>query len=94
VAAWVLVVAVFGVSVAVWGMTLGSIVSPHRIVAIATPEPTFGATRIHVASNGDAASITAAPTCIYTQSDQGLLIVMSTVTGSVLSPAQAANCTN
>jgi hypothetical protein len=92
--AWLVVVAVLGILVGVWGTTLGGVVAPHAAAPVATPEPTFGARQTTVTSSGDPTTLMAPPNCLYSQNDQGMPIVMSTKTGSLLTPAQAANCTN
>ena len=93
VVAWIALVAVFGIAVGVWGTTLGGIVAVRAPVAAATPEPDFGVRRTFIATLPDGVPATAADTCIYGQSNQGMLIVISAQTGSLLSEAQAANCT-
>jgi hypothetical protein len=93
VATWIALAAVFGVAVGVWGTTLGGIVAVRAPVAVATPEPDFGVRHTFIATLPDGVPATAAATCIYGQSNQGMLVVISAQTGSLLSEAQAANCT-
>lgn len=91
--AWIALVVVLGVAVGAWGTTLGGIVADRTHVAVATPEPDFGVKRTFIATLPDGVPATATATCIYGQSDQGMLVVISARTGSLLSEAQAANCT-
>ena len=91
--AWIALVAVFGIALGVWGTTLGGIVAVRTPVAVATPEPDFGVRHTLIATLPDGVPATAAGTCVYGQTDQGMLIVISAQTGSLLSEAQAANCT-
>lgn len=93
VVAWIALVAFFGIAVGVWGTTLGGIVTVGTPVVVATPEPDFGVRHTFIATLPDGVPATAPAACIYGQSDQGMLIVISAQTGSLLSEAQAANCT-
>jgi hypothetical protein len=93
VVAWIALVAVLGIAVGVWGTTLGGIVAVRTPVANATPEPDFGVQRTNIATLPDGVPFNSAATCVYGQSDQGMLVVISARTGSLLSEAQAANCT-
>jgi hypothetical protein len=92
-AAWLLVLSVFGVAVGAWGATLGGLVSVRALSAVATPAPNFGARQVFVSSPENNATLDLTTNCVYGQSGQGTLIVMSAKTGSLLSEAQAANCT-
>ena len=93
IAAWVGLVAVFGLSVGVWGGTLGGIVSDSAPATVATPEPDFGVQKSNITTLPDGVPFNSAATCVYGQTNQGMLVVLSAQTGSLLSEAQAANCT-
>jgi hypothetical protein len=87
-----LVIAVLGLALGAWGNVLGGVVSAPSASAIATPQPSFGIQRTFVGSVDGAASINSGATCIYGQSSQGMLVIISARTGSLLSEGQAANC--
>jgi hypothetical protein len=93
VVAWIVLVSVFGIAVGIWGTALARIVAVRTPAAVATPEPDFGVRHTFITTLPDGVPATAATTCIYAQSNQGMLIVISAQTGSLLNEAQAANCT-
>lgn len=90
-AAWLVVVAVLGIALGGWSATLAGVVTIDPHAAIAAPEPTFGAEQSFITAFND--PTVAPPTCIYGQTNQGMLIVISAKTGSLLTEAQSANCT-
>jgi hypothetical protein len=79
-----------GIAMGAWGTTLAGIVTTHPHADVAAPEPRFGTPQSFMAAFDDP-TITP-PTCIYRQTNQGMLIVISAKTGSLLSEAQSAKC--
>jgi hypothetical protein len=92
IAAWLLAVAVLGGLITTWVSTLSGIVSDRAPAALATPDPTFGAREVIVSGPRVGPNLTEGPKCIYGQTTQGSLVVISAQTGSLLTEAQAANC--
>ena len=98
-AAWFLLVAGFWVVVGLWGVHLaeiiGSSAESSKGVPVARPTATTGAVSDFPTglTPPGVSGIIPPRSCIYSESVDGQTNVMSADTGSLLSPAQAVNCT-
>jgi hypothetical protein len=90
--AWLLATVVLGGLIAAWATTLTGVVADRPPIAQATSDPTFGAREVIVSGPRVGPNLTEGPKCIYGQTTQGSLVVISAQTGSLLTEAQAANC--
>jgi hypothetical protein len=87
VAAWLVIGAALCVALTTWGTALTGVLSST------TPAP-----RVATGSSLDGGALFQAPStpaesCQFVQNADGTVVVMSAKTGSLLSEAQAANCT-
>jgi hypothetical protein len=87
VAAWLLIAAALSVALTTWGTALTGVMNST------TPAP-----RVTTGSSLDGGALFQAPStpaesCQFVQNGDGTVVVMSAKTGSLLSEAQAANCT-
>jgi hypothetical protein len=92
-AVWLLVAVVFGGALAAWGTTINGLLTAPDSAGSAGASANFGTRQSFIATPGTGTPRGSLPNCVYGQSSQGMLIVMSASTGSLLTPEQAAHCT-
>jgi hypothetical protein len=94
IAAWLLVITALCVAVGAWAATLGGLLVTDNPGAVAPVRPSTDGQLFSVTVPGAVRLAHPLAECEFVANGDGSEIVMSAKTGSLLSEAQAANCTN
>jgi hypothetical protein len=93
VALWTAMVAAFVAVTGLWGVTIAGVLAGSHPAVASTSVPTFTGAGDAILSRSWTDITTSTSGCLFARSDSGRQVVMRSATGSLLTAAQAKNCT-